>query len=131
MDLRAAILAAGRKPEKFTCEDLGLEVWLRRLTGEEAEEYFAAADGKATTTQLMRIMASFCLCEENGSRIFARPDDLKGVAYPALECIALEAMRLNGFTAAAAEEVKKKAAATSGTTSRGDSAAQSRKPGKQ
>jgi len=102
MELRDAILAAGRKPKKFTCKELSLDVWLRRLTVEEAEEYFAAADAKQPTTQLMRLVTSFCLCDETGNRLFARPDDLKDVAYPALENIALEAMKLNGFTAKAA-----------------------------
>ena len=127
MDLRSAILTSGRKPEKFACKALGLDVWLRCMTGEEAEEYFKALDGKQQGTQLMRLISSLCLCDENGARLFARPCDLKDVAYPALESIALEAMRLNGFTEKAAEDVKKKAEVVSGSTSPGGSGAPSPK----
>ena len=125
MDLRSAILSAGRKPHKFHCRELGLDVWLRRMTGEEAEEFFAASSDAKRTPQPMRLIASCCLCDETGTRLFARPEDVKDVAFSALDSIAVEALRINGLTKKAASGIKKKAALTSGTGSPGDSVAPS------
>ena len=128
MDLRNAILAAGRKPHKFHCRELGLDVWLRRMTGEEAEAFFAA--NEKHTANPMRVIVSACLCDETGNRLFAKAEDTKDIAFPALDSIAVEALRVNGLTKRAAASIKKKAAPTSGTTSRGDSGAPSPKPKK-
>ena len=76
----------------------------------------------------MLLIAAFCLCDEHGIRLFARPEDLKDMAYTALEAIALEAMRLNGFTEKAASSIKKKAEEASGTISPGNLVAPLKRP---
>ena len=106
MSLKEQVLAARQKPQAETLH--GVNVFLRRLTLGEAEIYFEAvqADNKKTYF-LMRLLLSFCLCDENGTRLFSNADELKEIDSES-EKLILKAMDLNGFTDATRAAIEKK-----------------------
>jgi hypothetical protein len=106
MSLKEQILAARKKPQSETLH--GLTVYLRRMTLGEAEAYYDAVKAdKGKTYFLMRLLLSFCLCEENGTHCFSNADELKGLDSEG-EKLALKAMELNGFTDATRAAIEKK-----------------------
>ena len=106
MSLKEQILEVRKKPQAEQFH--GLTVYLRRLTLGEAEQYYAAVQAdKRQTYYLMRLLLSFCLCEENGVHVFASPDELKDIDSES-EKLALKAMELNGFTEKTKAEIEKK-----------------------
>jgi len=106
MSLKEQILAARKKPQAENFH--GVTVYLRRLTLGEAEKYFEAVQADAGKTYyLMRLLLTFCLCEENGVHVFANVDELKDLDSES-EKLALNAMELNGFTDATKAAIEKK-----------------------
>jgi predicted aspartyl protease len=108
MTLKEQILSAKRKIESVPENELGLTVFLRRMTGGERDIYIDAIE-KGTVTGYL--ILALTLCDENGARLFENPDELKALDHTVIDRLALKAMEINGFTRAAREAVEKKVAA--------------------
>ena len=102
-------MLALRKIVKVDDTTIGFPVYLRRLTVGEAEIYHAAVNEDSKKVHLlMRLLLSFCLCDEKGVRLFTDPDELRDIDAAAVEVLALKAWEINGFTKEARVALEKK-----------------------
>ena len=117
MGLKTILLGAKRRTEKISAPELGADVYLRRLNGNERERYQAAlfkadadskTQGEVSLLPLQRLLLSMSLCDEQGELVFTEPADVGLLDGVALEHLAIEAMRLNCFTKESEDEAQKK-----------------------
>ena len=106
---KAAILAFDDlKKELLTIPEWGGDVYIRVMTGIERDKYeeWAINSGKSLQGIRGRI-ASLCLVDENGVRLFTDEDvDALGQkSAAALERIVTAVMKLNGVTTADIKEI--------------------------
>ena len=128
MGLKSLLLSAKRKLEKVQVPELGMDVWLRRLNGNERDAYQEAlfkadeeskSKGPAAMLPLQRLLLSMCVCDEQGEQAFSDPQEVGELDGVVIERLSLQAMRLNCFTRESAEAIEKKASpgtSGSGTT---------------
>ncbi len=97
----------------------GGTVYVRTITGGQAEQYYAALRGGASDRNVMARLVAYAACDERGNLLF-RPEDIDALAarsFRALERVFDAAMQLNGMTdeAVEAEEKNSATAPTSGS----------------
>lgn len=116
-DLKHIILSAKRRIEKIDVPELGMSIHLRRMNGHERDEYQAAmfaADraqaekGMASVLPLQPLLLSLCICDEDGKRVFDTPAEVQEMDGTVLDRLAIEAIRINGFSKEAREAIEKK-----------------------
>ena len=119
MASKQEILAAARRVEKVEIPELGMPVFVRAMTGAEADTYQDALE-KATnansTVGLGRLLVSLTLCDETGKRLFATAAEIGEMDAAAISRIVAAAVRMSGLTKEFREELEKKVPKDSGGT---------------
>ena len=85
--------------ELVEVEEWGGAVWVRVLTGTERDRFeVQVSDSKRTNFRAR--LAVYCVCDENGQRLFAESDvqALGNQPGSALEKVCTVALRLNRYT---------------------------------
>ena len=111
-NLKLEILSAAKRVERVAVPELGgMAVYLRPMTGAEADVYQAAlekASASNTSVGLSLLLLSLTICDETGKRQFENTDELNAVDSVAITRLTHRALELNGLTKEAREALEKK-----------------------
>ena len=118
IDRNAILAGAGKfKTEPVDVPEWGGTVYVRGLTGAQRDslelDFLPAKDGKHRAVNVRGRVAAWCVCDENGKRVFADRDADALGQYPAevLDKINSVAMRLSGMSPEAIGEAEKNSGA--------------------
>lgn len=101
------ILSSKRTMEVREVKNLGGNVNFRKLTIAETIDYEKATEGDIDGLELIALLASYSIADENGDRMFT-PEEAQSIPFVALEEIAEYAQSVNGLSDDAVEENAKK-----------------------
>lgn len=117
MDLKEK-LTKFRRIQPVHVDELGCEVYVRRMTGTEANAYqtaqakaqkdFEAGGGDAAFLPLFAVLLSLTVCDADGNLIFEKPEDANRMDVEIRDQLTTAAQHVNGMTFEAREEIKKK-----------------------
>lgn len=132
-ELKHQILAKKKHFEPVPASELpelGVDLWLRRMSGSEFDAYCCArleakvkaeTEGDSAYLSLKYLLLSTVVCDKSGQRVFDKPDELKEMDQIVLDRLAMRAGDLNGLTQDSREAIEKKLKTSSiGTTSDGN-----------
>jgi len=117
--LKHQILGIKPKLEKVTDAGLGVDVYIKRMSGHDRDIYltalYAASDdkekgkGSAAFVKLQPILLQLTLCDADGKNVFEKPEELGDIDGIVLDRLAKKAADVNCFSAEAKDAVQKKA----------------------
>jgi len=110
MSLKDKILAV-RRVTPLEVPELGFKVYLKAMTGADADVYDAAAESAQaakSTVGLNNLLVSLTLCDEKGQLLFASPEEAAGMDEKAILRIVHKAYEINGLTKDFRDELEKK-----------------------
>ena len=132
-ELKHQILARKKSLDKVSAAELpelGVDIYIRRMSGDEFDRYAdaqrgcakdAEIKGDAAYDRLSYLLLTLTACDENGKLIFEDPKEVASLDRIATERLALRASNFNGLTQAARDEIEKKLKSNgTGTTSLGN-----------
>lgn len=116
MGLKEQLLAAKRKIETIHIPELGMDGFMRRMSGAERNVYHVAElkadkakelEGLAVMLPLRPLLLSLTLCDADGKRIMT-PEEVLEMDSAVIEILADKALEINALTIAAREAIEKK-----------------------
>ena len=124
-DLKKKLVSAVLKMDKVHVPELNVDVYLKRLNGNERDIFQAAqakallaekTEGTAAFLPLFPLLLLLSLRDEDGEQIFSDIKEIKEMDGIIIDRLATKALDVNGFTQESRAEIEKKASATAGST---------------